>query len=124
MDLGTVLHNIDLLLKADGRKADGVSRAAGVPDAIRNIRRVVKGEIKSTPNLRTITALATELGVSVDYLTQPRRKPEIKPMPGLREAILQKIQWLDQQKKQALEELAALEEAESAPRKPLKRKMR
>lgn len=120
MDLGIVLQNIDRLLETKGRNAHEVSRSAGVPDAIRNLRRAVKGEIKSTPTLRVIAALAEELGTSLNDLMQPRKKPEIQSAPGVRQAILEKIDWLDQQKQQALQELATLEDAE----KPHKRKIR
>ena len=98
MDLAVILQNIEILLKTKGRKADPVSKAAGVPDAIRNLKRAVRGEIKSGPTLRTIAALAAELGVSVNDLTQPRRKPDVPPAPALRDMILKKLKWLEQQK--------------------------
>jgi transcriptional regulator with XRE-family HTH domain len=121
MDLITVLANIERLLKAKKRSADAVSRAAGVNDAIRNLRRTVRGEIKAAPTARTIAAIAAELGVTVDYLMMPREKPDIQPAPGVREAILEKIKWLDQQREQALAELAALDEVEKARNAPKRR---
>lgn len=124
MDLEIVLQNIELLLKAKGLKADRVSKEAGVPDAVRNLRRTVQGKIKSGFTLRTAAALATKLGVSVDDLINPRKRPHISLTPGIRDAILQKIEWLEQQKAQALDELAALDEAEFQLKKTPKRKIR
>jgi transcriptional regulator with XRE-family HTH domain len=124
MELPVILQNIELLLEAKGRKAHSVSKAAGVPDAIRNLQRAVRGEIKSGPTLRTIAALAAELGVSVDELTRPRKRPVISSAPGVRDVILKKLVWLEQQKRDALEELAMLDEAEAEVKKAPKRKIR
>ena len=124
MDLATILQNIERLLKAKGRSAHAVSVAAGVPDAIRNLQRAVEGKIKAAPTARTISALAAELGVTVDELMTARKKPDVQAMPGVREAILEKIKWLDRQKEQALAELAALDEVEMSFRKAPRRKMR
>lgn len=124
MDLAVVLQNIERLLELKQRSADAVSRAAGVPDAIRNLKRTVRGKIKAAPTMRTIAALADELKVSVDDLIRPRERIEIQPVPGMRETILKKIEWLDREKQQALDELEALEHAEMNLRKVLRKKIR
>jgi hypothetical protein len=95
-----------------------------VPDAIRNLQRAVEGKIKAAPTARTISALAAELGVTVDELMTARKKPDVQAMPGVREAILEKIKWLDRQKEQALAELAALDEDEVSARKAPRRQKR
>lgn len=124
MELAAVLENIERLLKAKKRSADEVSRAAGVPDAIRNLRRHLRGQIKAEPTTRTISALAEELGVTVDYLLSRRPAVHVEPAPGVREALLRQIDWHEQERQRAIDQLAALDEAESGARKTPKRKIR
>lgn len=122
MNLPLILENIERLLKVRKRKADAVSRAAGVPDAIRNLRRAVEGKIKSSPTLRIIDAIARELGTDADSLM--REKIGVQPAPGMRDAILRQLEWLDQERERAMAQLEALDEAERVAAAPRKRKIR
>ena len=63
MDLPVILERIEERLRALGLSADKASRAAGKPDAIRNMQRAVK-EGRTGVNTTTVAALATVLEVS------------------------------------------------------------
>ena len=65
--LPDILRRIDERLKATGLSQDKASKAAGKPDAIRNIRRAVK-EGQGGVNLRTLEALAPVLQTSSAWL--------------------------------------------------------
>lgn len=71
MELSVILTNIESLLEQQKRSADAVSREAGHPDAIRNLRRAIdrgKGGI----SLRTLSDLARALKTSRYALLKPR----------------------------------------------------
>lgn len=125
MDMAVVYDNIVQLLETKGLSADKVSRDAGVPDAIRNMKRRLDGGIKSTGiTIKTLDALAARLGVTADYLKTPAQKPKRTKTGGVREGLLAKIAWLDRERAQAIAELEAVEAAESSERPRLKRKRR
>lgn len=125
MDLSLILANIERLLALKGLKADKASRLAGKPDAIRNIKRKLKGEIKGTGvTVETLNAIAAVLGTDYAGLSTPRDQIQVRPVTGLREEIVRKIDWLDREKERALEELEALDRAERPEKKPAKRARR
>lgn len=66
-----LLDNIERLLKLRKVSAHAASEAAGVPDAIRNLRRSVRGETKTKWNIDTLEAIAAELGTSSWELLRP-----------------------------------------------------
>lgn len=122
MELAVVYANIIELLETKGLSADKVSRDAGVPDAIRNIKRRLDGGIKSRSlNIQTLDALAAQLGVTADYLKANHDQPQSTP-GSVREAILAKIAWLDRERAQAMAELSAIDQA--ATRKPKRKAAR
>ena len=71
MDHETLLANVERLLKASGKSADAVSKAAKRPDAIRNLRRRVAGEFNGSWTLDTLADIAKALKTSPWELLQP-----------------------------------------------------
>jgi SOS-response transcriptional repressor LexA len=69
MNLTDVLARIERRLKVVGISAHAASRAAGKPDAIRNIRRAVANGGGGGLTTSTLTALADVLGTTVSWLT-------------------------------------------------------
>ncbi|MEN6535681.1 MAG: hypothetical protein ABFD89_18600 [Bryobacteraceae bacterium] len=125
MDLAVILENIERQLRIKKMSSDKASRLAGKPDAIRNIKRKLKGEIQGDGiTVKTLEALAGALGSTVDELTTPRERINISPVPGLRDSIIAKLEWLDRERDRALQELSALDQAENSAKKAAKRKIR
>lgn len=71
MEHKILLENVERLIKAKKTSADKVSKNARAPDAVRNLRRRVKGETTTSWNLDTLAAIAEELGVSPWELLRP-----------------------------------------------------
>lgn len=71
MDHDVLLRNIEALLKAKKVSADAVSRQAKRPDAIRNLRRRVRGETDGSWTLDTLTDIAEVFGVPAWELMRP-----------------------------------------------------
>lgn len=72
MDQATLLANIERLLLAKDLSADKASKLAGVPDAIRNLRRIVAGEkAEGYWKLDTLYAIAMTLEVPAWDLLRP-----------------------------------------------------
>jgi hypothetical protein len=115
MNLQAILQNIERLLRARGLNADVASRMAGRPDAIRNLRRKVKGEQKGGITLRTVSDLAEALGTTATDLMRTDH-PEPPPL-GMREYLLQQRALIDAQ-------LADLDAVENPQPKRPKRKNR
>lgn len=67
MNLQAILKRIEKRLKATGLTADGAAKAAGKPDAIRNMKRAIKAGRKGM-NTDTIGALAPVLGTTSAWL--------------------------------------------------------
>lgn len=67
MKLKDILSRIERRLAATGLSADGASRLAGKPDAIRNMRRAVQAG-RGGVNTRTVEALAAVLGTTAVWL--------------------------------------------------------
>jgi transcriptional regulator with XRE-family HTH domain len=125
MNLTVIMENIDRLLRVKKMSANKASDLAGKPDAIRNIQRKLKGEIKGKDvNVETLEALARVLGTTSADLRTKSSTVIVKPVQGLRESIQAKIEWLDKEREQALRELEALDRAEFEEMKPAKRKHR
>jgi hypothetical protein len=72
MDLTAVLSNIEARLAELDKSADAVSRAAGKPDAIRNLRRAIKSG-KGGFTMKTLVALARALETSPEALLSTSR---------------------------------------------------
>ncbi|MEE7478453.1 hypothetical protein MHIMP23_19720 [Methylobacterium hispanicum] len=70
MDVVAVLARIEERLKAEGLSADAASRAAGTPDAIRNLRRTVKNGDRKGVTMATLGKLAPVLKTTVGYLAE------------------------------------------------------
>jgi transcriptional regulator with XRE-family HTH domain len=125
MDLRLILSNIERLLTLKGMSADKASRLAGKPDAIRNIKRKLDNKIKGTGvTVETLNAIAEVLGTNYAGLSSPREQIRVHHVTGLREEIIKKIEWLDAQRAQAIEELEAIDRAEPRRKKPVKRAAR
>jgi hypothetical protein len=71
MDHQTLLQNIERALKAQKVSADYVSKKARRPDAIRNLRRRVRGETNTSMTLDVLSDVATVLGTSPWELLRP-----------------------------------------------------
>jgi transcriptional regulator with XRE-family HTH domain len=71
MDHETLLANIERHLKAKKVSADAVSKLAKRPDAIRNLRRRVKGEFDGSMTLDTLIDIARALDVPPWELMRP-----------------------------------------------------
>lgn len=68
MNLSAVLKRIERRLEALEISADAASKAAGKPDAIRNIRRAVKNGQRQGVNMTTLDALASALKTTPQWL--------------------------------------------------------
>lgn len=75
MDMPMVLARIEERLKAVGMSADAASRAAGTPDAIRNLRRAVKNGGRQGVTMTTLAALAPVLQTTAGYLLEGGESP-------------------------------------------------
>lgn len=125
MKLKVISDNIDRLLLAKGISADKASRQAGHPDAIRNIRRKLTGEIKgSGVSAQIVHSLARVFGVTATELMEPHEKVHVPPVPGLRGQLLFQLEFLDKERVRVMEQLRALEEAETTAARPRKRNIR
>lgn len=125
MELKTISENIDRLLKLRGMSADEASRAAGHRDAIRNIRRKLKGEIKGEGvSAKIVSSLAKVFKVPVTELMEPHTRIEVPPVPGLRGQLLATLEFLDKERERVLSQLEALDAAEITEQKAPKRKIR
>ena len=71
MSNADLLQNIERLLREQNESADAVSRRAGKPDAIRNLRRYVAGEAKGTWTIDTLDAVAQALKTTPWDLLKP-----------------------------------------------------
>jgi hypothetical protein len=83
MKLGQILQRIEQRLRTLKISADKVSRLAGKPDAIRNIRRAVK-EGRAGVNATTIAALAPILQTSQAWLLSGEGPVNQQPKKELR----------------------------------------
>lgn len=68
MNLREILSRIETRLVATNQSADGASRAANKPDAIRNLRRAVKNNQRSGISTDTLAALAPVLETTPAWL--------------------------------------------------------
>jgi hypothetical protein len=68
MELKPILKRIEGRLKLQGLSADAASKAAGKPDAIRNLRRAVKEGGRKGVSTDTLRALAPVLGVTAGWI--------------------------------------------------------
>jgi len=68
MNLQKILARIEERIEELGTNASAVSKAAGKPDAINNIKRAVKRGGKGSVTIDTLRALAPVLQVSVNWL--------------------------------------------------------
>jgi hypothetical protein len=71
MDHDILLNNIERILKAKKVSADAISKKAKRPDAIRNLRRRVKGDYDGSWTLDTLTDVAAALEISPWELLRP-----------------------------------------------------
>jgi transcriptional regulator with XRE-family HTH domain len=125
MDLKLILDNIDRLLRVKKLSQDKASRDSGHPDAIRNIRRKLKGEIKGKGlSVEIVKDLARVLGVSAAELMEPAERIEVPVVPGLRGALQAQLDYLDRERARVMDQLVALDEAETAGQKRQKRRIR
>lgn len=67
-EMKTILARIEQRLAQTNQKPTAASKAAGKPDAIRNIQRAVEEGRHSTVTLETLIALAKQLDVSLEWL--------------------------------------------------------
>lgn len=67
-ELKMLLSRIEQKLAETGQTPSGASKAAGKPDAIRNIQRAIKKGVKAGVSTDTLTALAQQLGTTVQWL--------------------------------------------------------
>ena len=123
-NLAVILENIDRLLVVKKMSQNKASDLAGHHDAIRNIRRKVNGKGKgSDVTTETLEDIARVLGTTSAELRKTPAAIDVQPVPGLRDSILKKIEWLDKERAQAELELAALDRAEAAAT-PIKKRRR
>jgi hypothetical protein len=98
MDLAAVLAIID---RERGKRRDhAIEQLAGTPDAIRNMRRTLRGEARSEPTVRTLTALARALEIEPARLLEaaqgtPTDLPAIDQLRARREQLLRDVATLD-----------------------------
>lgn len=119
-----ILENIDWRLKALELSDDAASKKAGAPDAIRNIRRKVSGELSGDITRRTLDKLAVALGCTSADLQRPRPEENIHPLPGLRGHLMAQLAFLNNERERVVRQLDALDHAEAEPKKGQKRKIR
>lgn len=117
MDLTAILANIEHRLRVMGISADEASRRAGRPDAIRNLRRKVRGDLTGGVNMGTMAALAKALDTTVPDLMRSDHPVSLTPVPGLREYLLKQRALIDEQ-------IAALDAAEFTAQRLKKKKVR
>ena len=124
MDLRLILANIDWRLKMSGMTDNEASNLAKSPDAIRNIRRKVAGELTGGITMRTLEKLAGALDCRATDLLQPPPEENVRPIPGLKEQLFSQLEYLNSERERVLRQLHALEAAETALKKPARRKNR
>jgi hypothetical protein len=124
MDLRLILKNIDWRLKVLQLSDNAASIKAGTPDAIRNIRRKVAGEMPGDVTRRTLEKLAVALECTSADLQRPSPAENIHPIPGLRGQLMAQLAFLNQERERVARQLDALDEAEAEPKKARKRKKR
>lgn len=124
MDLRLILKNIDWRLKILQLSDNAASKKAGTPDAIRNIRRKVAGEMPGDVTRRTLERLAAALECTSADLQRDIPEENIQPIPGLRGQLMAQLAYLNQERERVARQLDALDRAEAEPKKGRKRKMR
>lgn len=124
MDLRLILENIDWRLKIMEMSDHEASKRAGAPDAIRNIRRKVAGDMPGDVTRKTLDKLARALDCSAADLMRPRPEENIRPIPGLRGQLMSQLAYLNTERERVMRQLAALDDTEALPEKPRKRKKR
>ena len=67
-ELKSILARIEARLRETGQSPTGASKAAGKPDAIRNIKRAIKEGKRSGVSTDTLSALADQLGTTLEWL--------------------------------------------------------
>lgn len=117
MNLAVILRNIELRLLVKRMSADQASRESGHPDAIRNLRRKVAGKLKGSFTVRTLEDIARVLGCDAEDLMRDENPLQMKPVKGLREALIEQRDLIDRQ-------IAELDQAEFTAQKVQKRKYR
>lgn len=124
MDLRLILENIDWRLRSLELSDNEASDRAGAPDAIRNLRRKVAGELPGSVTMRTLDKLATALGCSAADLMRPLPEENVRPIPGLKGQLLAQLAYLNTERERVMRQLAALEKVNAAPQSGKKRKIR
>ena len=82
MELEAVLRRIEERLAQMGRSASAVSREAGKPYAIQNLRRAVRNGGRSGISTATLTALAAALGKTDLCIYRRNSRARIGPSAG------------------------------------------
>lgn len=124
MDLRLILENIDWRLKIMDMSDHEASKRAGAPDAIRNIRRKVAGEMPGDVTRKTLDKLAVALQCTAADLMRPHPEENVRPIPGLRGQLMSQLAYLDTERERVMRQLHALEAVEKPPQKARKRKSR
>lgn len=122
MELKTILANIDWRLRQEKLTDNEASDRAG--DAIRNMRRRVKGRKPGSPKLETLEKIAAVLHCTARDLMQPIPEENVRPIPGLKGQLLSQLAYLEQERARVLQQLAQLEQAEIPAEKPRRKKIR
>lgn len=120
MSLSILLTNIEKLLEEQKRSADAVSREAGHPDAIRNLRRAIERG-KGGISLQVLIDLARALKTSHTALLVPKGDTFTIQAPHPNDQ--QVLEFLLEQQKlieRQIEELMT-RPAQQKPRKPRNR---
>ena len=112
MDLALILANIDWRLKVLQLSDNEASNRAGAPDAIRNLRRKVAGELPGGITMRTLEKLAGALKCRASDLLQPLPEENVRPIPGLRGHLMSQLAYLDHERERVLRQLNALDDQE------------
>lgn len=124
MDLRLILANIDWRLKVLGLTDNEASNRAGAPDAIRNLRRKVDGDMPGSVTMRTLEKLAVALQCRATDLMQALPDENVRPIPGLRGQLMSQLAWLDQERERVMRQLEALTVVEKPVENVRKRKIR
>lgn len=124
MNLAQILSNIDWRLKVLELTDNQASKLAGAPDAIRNLRRKVAGELDGGITMRTLQKLAVALRCTPQDLMQAPPEENVRIIPGVRGQLMSQLAYLDQERERVLRQLAVLDEAELPARKPRRKKIR
>src|SRR5271165_6718243 len=82
MRLAEILERIEQRLAALGLSADTASKLAGKPDAIRNIRRAMKGGTRQGVQTATLDALAPVLQTTAEWLLAGTDDEPASPTPS------------------------------------------